>query len=232
MKQVSPITVWIAFWAGIVSFFSPCCIPLYPAYISIITGMSVSQLKDKQNRREVSWKMMTHTLFFILGLSTVFYALGSGITLLGFFLVKYRDLIRQISAIFILVMGLVLMGIFQPQMLMKERKMSFGRQGGYWGSFLCGIGFSAGWSPCMGPILTAIISLSALQSDIGMRMILVYCLGFALPFFLLSFFISSIRWFAKYTDIIMKTSGVIMIVMGVLLFTDHINRLNIWLGSR
>ncbi|MEQ7049238.1 cytochrome c biogenesis protein CcdA [Paenibacillaceae sp. P-4] len=223
------ITVWIAFWAGFVSFISPCCLPLYPSYISIITGMSVSQLKDKQNKREVRWRTMTHTLFFILGISVVFYTLGLGATLLGSYLAEYRDLIRQISAIFILIMGLVLIGVFKPQLLMKERKLDFGQKSGYLGSFLFGMGFSAGWSPCIGPILTAIISLSASEPSTGMLMITAYCIGFGLPFFILSFFIGSTRWLTKYSGVMMKIGGAIMIVMGILLFTDHLSQLNIWL---
>lgn len=229
MSLLEHMTVWLAFWAGFVSFISPCCLPLYPTYISIITGMSISQLKDKQNKKEVRWKTMTHALCFLAGISVVFYTLGLSTALLGSFLITYRDLIRQVSAIFILVMGLVLMGLFRSRVLAKEWKMSFGQQAGYGGSFLCGMGFSAGWSPCIGPIFTTIISLSALEPRTGIGMISAYCLGFGLPFLILSFFIFSMKWLMKYSGIVMKASGAIMVVIGVLLFTDHINWLNIWL---
>lgn len=191
--------------------------------------MSVSQLKDMQNKREVQWRTMMHTLFFILGISVVFYTLGLSATLLGSYLAEYRDLIRQISAIFMLMMGFVLIGIFQPHLLMKERKLSFGRRGGYFGSFLFGMGFSAGWSPCIGPILTAIISLSTMEPSKGLVMITAYCIGFGLPFCMLSFFIGSTRWLTKYSGIMMKAGGAIMVIMGVLLFTDRLTQLNIWL---
>ncbi|MCE5173214.1 cytochrome c biogenesis protein CcdA [Paenibacillus profundus] len=226
---MADITVWIAFWAGVVSFISPCCLPLYPSYISIITGMSVNELKNEQNTRAVKWKTMTHTLFFILGISVVFYTLGLSATFLGSFLSQYRDVVRQISAILILVMGLILLGIFRPQMLMKDWKLDVSKKGGYFGSFLFGMGFSAGWSPCVGPILGAIFSLTASEPSMGILMTTAYCIGFGLPFFILSFFIGSTRWLTKYSGIMMKLGGGIMIIMGVLLFTDHLNQLNIWL---
>lgn len=226
---MSDVTVWVAFWAGVISFISPCCLPLYPTFLSIITGMSVNQLKEERSKRVVRWKTMTHTLFFILGVSVVFYTLGLSATFLGSFLAEYRDTVRQVSAIIIIAMGLVIMGVFRPQMLMKEWKFDVSRKGGYFGSFLFGMGFSAGWSPCVGPILGAIFTLSASQPSLGIVMTTAYCIGFGLPFFILSFFIGSTRWLLRYSNGMMKFGGAVMIIMGVLLFTDHLNQINIWL---
>ncbi|MCG7406280.1 cytochrome c biogenesis protein CcdA [Paenibacillus sp. ACRRX] len=224
------VTIWVAFWAGMVSFISPCCLPLYPSYISVITGMSVNQLKNERSKREVRWKTMTHTLFFILGFSAVFYTLGLSAGVFGSLLVQYRDLVRQIAGIIIIIMGLFLIGVFKPHMLMRERKWEIaGKRGSYFGSFLFGIGFSAGWSPCVGPILGAILSLATQEPDSWFWLSTAYALGFAIPFFVLAFFIGSTRWLTKYSAPLMKVGGILMIIMGVLLFTDQLTDINIWL---
>lgn len=227
---MADINVLVAFGAGVASFISPCCLPLYPSYLSYITGMSVQTLKTEQNKREVRMKTMTHTLAFILGFSVVFYTLGFGAGLFGEFFVSNRDLIRQISAILIILMGLFLLGIFQPQFLLKERKMDIKmKKTGYVASFIFGIGFSAGWSPCVGPILAAIISLAVSEPGAWLSLITAYTLGFALPFFILAFFIGSTKWITRYSAAIMKIGGALMLLMGVLLFTNQMAKITIWL---
>ncbi|SDG08201.1 cytochrome c-type biogenesis protein [Fontibacillus panacisegetis] len=227
---MSDINVWVAFGAGVASFISPCCLPLYPSYISYITGMSVQTLKTEQNRRDVRFKTLTHTLAFILGFSVVFYTLGFGAGLFGDFFNQNRTLIRQLSAILIILMGLFLLGIFQPQFLLKERKLNFKfKPAGYIGSFIFGIGFSAGWSPCVGPILASIIALAVSEPGTWVSMITAYTVGFALPFFILAFFIGSTKWILRYSGIMMKVGGALMLLMGVLLFTNKMAQITIWL---
>lgn len=224
------INVGIAFAAGLASFISPCCLPLYPSYLSYITGLSVQQLKAGGNRGEVRFRTLTHTLAFILGFSAVFYTLGYGAGLFGEFFTARRDLIRQLSAILIIVMGLFLLGLFQPQFLLRERKLGLKwKPAGYAGSFIFGIGFSAGWSPCIGPILTAIIALSATEPGTWFALITAYSIGFALPFFALSFFLGGARKLLKYSGILMKIGGALMVAMGLLLFTDQMFRITVWL---
>lgn len=229
---MSNLNIGIAFLAGLASFISPCCLPLYPSYLSYITGMSVQQLKTEQNKREVRFRTMTHTLAFILGFSAVFYTLGVGAGLFGSFFNDNRDLIRQLSAILIILMGLFLVGIFQPKFLMRDFKMDFKfKPAGYIGSFIFGIGFSAGWSPCVGPILAAIIALAATEPGAWFPLITAYSLGFAIPFFVLAFFIGSTRWIVKYSGIMMKIGGALMLLMGVLLFTNQMTKITIWLQA-
>ncbi|MEC0371960.1 cytochrome c biogenesis CcdA family protein [Paenibacillus chibensis] len=229
---MSNLNVWIAFLAGLASFISPCCLPLYPSYLSYITGMSVQQLKTEQNKKEVRFRTMTHTLAFILGFSAVFYTLGVGAGLFGNFFNNNRDLIRQLSAILIILMGLFLVGIFQPKFLMRDFKMDFKfKPAGYIGSFIFGIGFSAGWSPCVGPILAAIIALAATEPGAWFPLITAYTLGFAIPFFVLAFFIGSTKWIVKYSGIMMKIGGALMLLMGILLFTNQMTKITIWLQA-
>lgn len=226
------LNIWLALWAGFASFISPCCLPLYPSYLSYITGVSVSQLKNGQSEKDVRFKLITHTLSFILGFSIIFYSLGLGASYLATFFLDYRDLLRQIAALFIFVMGLFLIGVFQPQWLMKERKFEFKwKPAGYLGSIIIGMGFAAGWSPCIGPILSAMLALAATQPDSWFPLISAYSLGFAIPFFLLAFFIGSTKWILRYSPVIMKIGGAVMIVIAVLLYTDQMTRITIWLNS-
>ncbi|WP_019909634.1 cytochrome c biogenesis CcdA family protein [Paenibacillus sp. HW567] len=227
---MSNLNAGIAFAAGVASFISPCCLPLYPSYLSYITGLSVQELRSGGGRKEVRFRTLTHTLAFILGFSAVFYTLGFGAGLFGQFFNGQRDLIRQMSAILIIVMGLFLLGIFQPQFLLRERKLELTwRPAGYVGSFVFGIGFSAGWSPCIGPILTAIIALSASNPGTWFAMITAYSAGFAIPFFALAFFLGGARRILKYSNLLMKLGGGLMVCMGLLLFTDQMFRITIWL---
>ncbi|MCZ8520673.1 MULTISPECIES: cytochrome c biogenesis CcdA family protein [Paenibacillus] len=224
------LNIWIALWAGFISFISPCCLPLYPSYLSYITGVSVGQLKSDQSSAEVRFKLVTHTLCFILGFSVVFYTMGLGASALASLFDDHRDLLRQLSAILIFVMALFLLGIFQPQWMMRERKLQLkSKPAGYIGSLLVGIGFAAGWSPCIGPILSAMLSLAATQPDSWLPLISAYSLGFAIPFFVLAFFIGSTKWILKYSSLMMKIGGGVMIVMAILLYTDQMTRITIWL---
>jgi len=224
------INITLAFFAGLASFISPCCLPLYPSYLSYITGMSVQQIKTEQNKKEVRFRTLTHTLAFILGFSVVFYSLGLGAGFFGHFFSDNRGLIRQLSAILIMLMGLFLMGIFQPKFLMRERKMDLKfKPAGYIGSFIFGIGFSAGWSPCIGPILAAIIAMAVSEPGTWLALITAYTVGFAIPFFILAFFIGSTKWILKYSNLMMKIGGALMLLMGILLFTDQMFKITIWL---
>ena len=229
---MSDVNVIIAFGAGIASFISPCCLPLYPSYLSYITGVSVTDLKSEKPGKEIRIRTMTHTLFFILGFSVVYYTLGYSTNAFAEFFVDYQDLIRQLSAVLIILMGFVLMGLIQPRMLLKERKLPLKlNKSGYLASFIFGIGFSAGWSPCTGPILASILALAASEPGTWFQLTTAYALGFAIPFFVLAFFIGSARWIVRYSAIMMKIGGAIMLLMGVLLFTDQMTKITVWLNS-
>ncbi|RXZ78288.1 cytochrome c biogenesis protein CcdA [Paenibacillaceae bacterium] len=228
------VNIWLAFGAGIASFVSPCCLPLYPSYLSYITGVSVTDLKAEHRTKEVRIRTMSHTFFFLLGFSILFYTLGYGTSAFTDFFRDYQTYIRQISAVLILLMGLFLTGVFQPQLLMKERKLNLrvGRgKTGFLSSFIFGIGFSAGWSPCVGPILTAVLGLAMTSPGKWFELTTAYSLGFAIPFFVLAFFIGSTKWILRYSNLFMKIGGTLMIIMGILLFTDQMTEITIWLNG-
>ncbi|WP_226665533.1 cytochrome c biogenesis CcdA family protein [Metabacillus litoralis] len=225
---MSDVNIFLAFGAGFLSFISPCCLPLYPAFLSYITGVSVTELKSENAL--LQRRSLLHTIFFLLGFSMIFIALGFGTSIVGEVFQNYQDLIRQIGAILIVVFGLMIVGVFTPSFLMKERRFEFkNRPAGYLGSLLIGMAFSAGWTPCTGPILSAVIWMAATNPNSAMIYMIAYILGFAVPFLVLSFFIGKLGWIKKHNQKIMKVGGYIMIVMGILLFFDIMTSIIIFL---
>jgi cytochrome c-type biogenesis protein len=216
---MADVNIFLAFGAGVLSFISPCCLPLYPAFLSYITGLSVSELKEENAM--MRRRALLHTSFFLIGFCLIFVLLGMSTSFLGEILYQYKDLVRQIGGILIVFFGLVILGILQPSFLMKDKKFTFQkRPSGYFGSILIGMGFAAGWTPCTGPILAAVLALSISNPGAGFMYMMVYVLGFAVPFFIMSFFIGKMTWIRKYNHIILKGGGALMIVMGIFLYFD------------
>lgn len=221
-------TIWIAFIAGVLSFISPCNLPLYPSYLSYITGVSISELKTSKSAFQR--KTILHTLFFMLGFSIIFIALGLSASFIGQFFVKNQILIRQVGGIIIILMGLFMIGFFKMDWLMRERRYHFTKKPvGYLGSTFIGVSFAAGWTPCIGPILSSVLILSATNPSKGLVMTLAFTLGFAIPFFLMSFFIGKLNFINKYAHKISIVGGVLMILIGILLFTDQMTTITIFL---
>ena len=221
---MTDVNIFMAFGAGFLSFISPCCLPLYPAFLSYITGMSVGEIKSENAMLQK--RSMLHTLFFLIGFSIIFLAIGFGTSFIGRFFIQYQDLIRQIGAIFIVLFGLVIVGVFKPEFLMKERRFELkNRPSGFAGSVLIGMAFAAGWTPCTGPILSFVVLLAASNPGSGLAYMLAYILGFGIPFFILSFFVGKMQWIRKNNVLIMKIGGYIMIAMGVILFFDWMTKI-------
>ncbi|MGU3443340.1 cytochrome c-type biogenesis protein CcdA [Bacillus cereus] len=224
------ISIFLAFGAGFLSFISPCCLPLYPAFLSYITGMSVSELKEENAM--LRKRSMIHTAFFLLGFSIIFIAIGFGTSFIGGIFTDYKDLIRQLGGIFIIVFGLIIVGVFKPKFLMQDRKFTFkNRPSGYFGSVLIGLAFAAGWTPCTGPILVSVIGLAATNPESAMIYMIAYILGFAIPFFVLSFFITNMSWIKRNSMAFMKVGGYIMIVMGVFLYFNWMTKIIVYFSS-
>lgn len=213
------ITIAVAFGAGILSFISPCVLPIYPAFLSYITGVSYNDLKDNKMDK----KALLHTVFFLIGFSIVYISLGVGLGFVSDILQSYDNTIRMVGGLLCIIFGLVVLGIFNPQFLMKDRKFEFkNRPSGFIGTLLIGIAFAAGWTPCMGPIIGTIFSMAAVNQSLALIYMIAYVLGFCIPFFLLTFFITKINILKKYSQTITKIGGVMMIIMGLLLFFDKL----------
>lgn len=220
MRMEGQVTLWLAFSAGILSFISPCVLPLYPSFLSYVTGVSVADLKDI-NQKQVRNRVVLHSLFFVIGVSLIYILLGLGASFVGQIFEAYKDLIRQLGAILIIAMGLFLIGWLNLDFLNREKRFNVkNRPAGYVGSLFIGFAFAAGWTPCIGPILTAIILMGTSNPGLAMPLMILYSIGFAIPFLVLAFFIGSTRVILKYSGLLMKVGGVLMILLGVLLFFD------------
>lgn len=224
------IGLLMAAGAGALSFLSPCVLPIFPAYLSYITGVSVKELQGAHDAR-LRRTLLSHSVFFLLGVSVIFISLGVGASFLGkwlqSFLIGETGLfIQRIAGIFIIFMGLFVGGWLNINLLMREKRMQVTKKSvSYLGTFFVGVGFAAGWTPCIGPIFGSILILAATNPSQGFMYTILYVIGFALPFLLLTFFIGTTRWIVKYSGIIMKIGGTIMILMGVVLFTGQLQRI-------
>ncbi|MFD2638416.1 cytochrome c biogenesis CcdA family protein [Piscibacillus salipiscarius] len=234
MAETADLTIWLALGAGILSFLSPCTLPLFPAYISYITGVSVKELQNDKSLK-VRSLILIHSVLFLFGVSLVFIGLGLGASYLGQFIQGFLvgesgQLLQRIAGIFIIIMGLFVAGWLNITSFMKEKRIQFANKPrGYLGTVLIGMGFAAGWTPCIGPIFGSILVLAANNPAQGSLYTIFYVIGFALPFLILTFFMSSARWIVKYSGLIMKIGGTIMIIMGVLLFTGQMSRISSFL---
>jgi cytochrome c-type biogenesis protein len=224
------VGLFLAMGAGALSFLSPCVLPIFPAYLSYITGISVKELQGNKNSK-IRSQLLSHSLFFLLGVSLVFISLGASASLLGqwvqnLLLGDSGLLIQRFAGIFIILMGFFVAGWITIPALMKERRIRYSKKPvGYLGTFFVGLGFAAGWTPCIGPIFGSILLLAASNPGHGIVYTVMYVIGFSLPFILLTFFLGSTRWIVRHSEVIMKFGAVIMILMGLVLFFGLLPRI-------
>ena len=223
-------TIWLAFVAGLLSFISPCVLPLYPSYISYISGVSFSNGAESLVTGQIRRKALSHAIFFVLGFSVIFIALGASASLIGIIFSEYRDVVSEIGGLIVIVMGLVLMKVIKWDLFMREAKWSLRKKpAGYLGAFVVGISFSAGWTPCIGPMLASVIAIAATSQASGMLLMSFYAIGFALPFLILAYTLGSLRWLLKYSERISQVGGGILVLMGILLLTGKLTDITSWL---
>lgn len=221
---MTDINIFLAIGAGFLSFISPCCLPLYPAFLSYITGVSLDELKE--NNGMTQRRAIFHTIFFLIGFSIIFLALGLSTSLIGTLFIKYKDLVRQLGAILIVFFGLVVSGLLQPKFVMKEKKINYkNKSSGYFGSVFIGMGFAAGWTPCTGPILATVIAMGMTHPSQSLLYMFMYTLGFSIPFFIMAFFIGKLKWFKQFNVAFIRFGGYLMIVMGVFLYFDWMTKI-------
>jgi len=217
------LSIPIAFVAGIVSFLSPCVLPLVPGYVSMLSGASVEELKAGSDASLVS-RILRNSLAFILGFSLVFVALGASATAVGTFLLARRTVFNVVAGILIIIFGLHLTGLVKIPFLYRDARLNTGApRRGITGSFLLGFAFAFGWTPCIGPILTGILALAATRETLfqGMFLLAVYSAGLAIPFLLtslgLSQFLRFYGRFRKHLQAVEVGSGVLLIAVGALM---------------
>lgn len=222
MQPSGGVGIAIAFMAGLLSFLSPCVLPLVPSYVTFITGLSVEDV-SKSRRLAV-----IHALLFISGFTLIFMLLGAGATTLGFVVKSNRIWMARIGGGLIIVFGLYLLGVLNIGAFARERRVHFAdKPMGYLGSVLVGITFGAGWSPCIGPILGAILTYTASEADLqrGMLLLFAYSMGLAVPFlaaaFAVDWFLTVFARFKGYLGYVQKVAGVLLIVVGLLMVTNY-----------
>lgn len=236
MIQPADVTLWVAFTAGLLSFFSPCVLPLFPSYVAYITGMSFGQLNEENPGAKVRLLVFLHSLAFVGGFSFVFIMLGGliGMASASFegYLRESLGWIQKVGGVFIFLFGLHLSGIFPFSFLLGEKRMHIRtKPAGFIGTFLVGIAFAAGWTPCTGPILAAILTLAAGSGGgvgKGVGLLTVYSAGMGIPFIIAGVlfhgFLEFFNRFKKYIRITEIITGVLLMIVGVLLFFDLLTR--------
>lgn len=217
-----------AFLGGVLSFLSPCVLPLIPSYVSFITGISFEDFKTG-NKRLIRKLTIINSLTFITGFSSVFILLGVFSSFLGYIFAAYYDVIRTAAGIIIIFFGLYVMGIFKIDFLSMERRVHLKtKPRGYVGSFVVGLSFGGGWTPCIGPILGSILFVASTAGSAfyGFKLLLVYSAGLAIPFFITSLaintFFSHYRGVQKFMRLIVILSGLFLIAFGILFLTDSV----------
>ncbi|MBF0388858.1 MAG: sulfite exporter TauE/SafE family protein [Desulfamplus sp.] len=212
--------------AGLLSFFSPCILPLIPAYFSFITGLSLDELTTGDDRK-TRVKVMLATLAYIGGFSFVFILLGASVSFLGGVISSFSWLIRYVGGAIIIIFGLHLLGIINIKSLNFEKRMHISEKPMHlMGTFVIGMAFGAGWTPCIGPLLGSILIVAGSQETVlqGVLLLTLYSIGLALPFIIISFFINRILEIMKRAKKVLiyinKISGLLLIALGILLITD------------
>jgi cytochrome c-type biogenesis protein len=218
------VGIAIAFTAGLLSFLSPCVLPLVPSYLTFVTGMSLEDLQEGVNRRAT----FVHSLLFVLGFSLIFVLLGAAASFLGQFFRYYEVWIARVGGVIIILLGLHLAGVLRMTPLLREKRVHLAdKPVGYLGTLGVGIAFGAGWTPCIGPILGAILTYGFSQDTMwaGVGLLSVYSLGLAVPFLLaslaLDWFLQVFKRFRRWMPVVEKASGVLLIVLGLLLLTGR-----------
>lgn len=227
------ITFYGAFVAGLLSFLSPCVLPLIPSYITYITGLSFAELQAEKPTSSVRLQTIAHSLFFIAGFTCVFVLLGASATFIGGFLQEHMVAIRRVGGVLIILFGIHLTGIFPIHFLLGEKRFIIhSKPAGYAGSFIVGLGFAAGWTPCIGPILASILMIAATEGTVyhGIALLLSYSMGLAIPFFLSSLamhqFLILFNRFKKYIRIFEIVTGVFLVAVGVMIFSNYMTVLS------
>ena len=233
MRGAANLSVLVAFSAGIFSFLSPCVLPLFPSYLSLITGMSFDQLQSTRPDAGSRRRILGHSLAFISGFTLVFVGMGASFSALGQLLLEYRDLIRQIGGVLIIVFGLYIAGVLRLSWLGRYWQVQLrSKPAGFVGSWLVGVTFAIGWVPCVGPILGAILTLAASADTVGtgVGLLFAYSAGLALPFFLSSIalggFLTAFRRFRPWMPVVERTAGVLLVAVGILVLTNYFIVLN------
>src|SRR5262245_6156747 len=234
----SSVSLFTAFGAGVLSFVSPCVLPIVPGYLSFIIGANVSQYRDSEAPRDRVQRVAITSLFFVLGFSAVFVSLGAAATLVGYYLQQYKRVLAMVGGALIIVLGLHTAGVIRiPWLLYEKRAAVRSKPLGLLGAYVVGLAFAFGWTPCIGPILGAILVFASQQETVsqGVLLLTAYSLGLGIPFLVSGmaingFFAASSR-VKRHMRMVEAASGILLVAVGLLLVTDRLTVLAIYFSK-
>jgi len=238
MPGTENVSLFVALSAGFISFLSPCILPLIPSYIAFITGVSLEELSQENNLKQVRKKVIINSALFVLGFSLVFIALGASATFIGKFMARYIRWFEIVGGVIVVILGLHFAGAFRLKFLEREKRIHLDKKPlGYAGTVLVGLAFGAGWTPCVGPILGAILTMAATTQNVlkGIVLLSIYSLGLGIPFFISGIiihkFLEYFKTIRKYFRIITVVGGILLIVVGILLITGYFSAISSLIGG-
>jgi len=229
------VSLLAALIAGMLSFLSPCVLPLVPPYLVYLTGTSLEHMADREAGPSVRWATVGAAFVFVFGFSTVFVALGASASAVGAELRAYSGDLAIVAGIAIIIMGLHFLGLTPIEWLMRQKRLEVARPVGIWGAYVMGLAFAFGWTPCIGPILAAILAVAASESTVarGAGMLAVYSLGLGIPFIVAAFavepFAAFLARFRGYLGMVEKAMGGLLVLTGIAFLTGFISQASFWL---
>jgi cytochrome c-type biogenesis protein len=229
------VTIAAALIAGAVSFLSPCVLPLVPPYLVYITGASLERLADAEPEPQVRREALLAAVLFVLGFTTVFVALGASASAIGALLRAYSDVLATVAGVAIIVMGLHFLGLTRLDIFLREKRLPMAKPVGLWGAYAMGFAFAFGWTPCIGPILAAILAVAAAEATVvkGAGLLAVYSLGLGVPFLVAALavepFAAFVARFRAYLGAVEKAMGVLLVLTGVAFLTGFVTEASYWL---
>jgi cytochrome c-type biogenesis protein len=229
------VTYLAALIAGLVSFLSPCVLPLVPPYLVFLAGTSLERFADREPEPRVKFETVSAAVLFVLGFSTVFVALGASASVIGSLIRAYSGPLATVAGIIIIIMGLHFLGVTPIALLHRQKRLDVAKPVGLWGAYVIGLAFAFGWTPCIGPILAAILAVAASEQTVtkGASLLAVYSLGLGIPFVIAAFAIESfaafLSRFRNYLHRVEQAMGALLVLTGIAFLTGSINQMSVWL---
>jgi cytochrome c-type biogenesis protein len=229
------VTIAAAFVAGLLSFLSPCVLPLVPPYLVYLAGASIERLAGAEPEPDVRRDAIGAALLFVAGFSTVFVALGASASAIGALIERYSGVLAILAGIAIIIMGLHFLGLTRFALLLREKRLPLAKPVGLWGAYVMGLAFAFGWTPCIGPILAAILAVAASKATVakGAGLLAVYSVGLGVPFLVAAFAVEPtaafIARFKAHLGTVEKAMGVLLVLTGIAFLTGFVGQVSNWL---
>jgi cytochrome c-type biogenesis protein len=229
------VTFLAALIAGLVSFLSPCVLPLVPPYLVFLAGTSLERLADKEPEPRVKRETVAAAVLFVLGFGTVFVALGASASVVGALIRAYSGPLATVAGIVIVIMGLHFLGVTPIALLHRQKRLEVAKPVGLWGAYVIGLAFAFGWTPCIGPILAAILAVAASEQTVarGAGLLAIYSLGLGIPFIVAAFavepFAAFLARFKNYLHRVEQAMGALLVLTGIAFLTGSLNQMSVWL---